>query len=184
MKDLNYWLRKKPQPIAILADERRIEVTKGARIWNELVATIKAMEPSKLTCLDGQGNVIRSVVLEGDDDEKTGSASAEMSDLQMFAKLLAEGYQHGMKANQPIIDSAMQFVERQGQRLMKLEAEVERLRAHIHKQNLQIAELSNAPAPIEDGGIMGALAAAVVQSQGQLVPPAAVTAINKKEARK
>lgn len=169
MKDLNYWLRKKPQPAAILVDDRRIEVAKNARVWNELTQTIKAMEASKVTCLDAQGNVIRSVNLESDDGEKT-AASPEMSDLQMFAKLLAEGYEHGMKANQPIIDSAMQFVERQSVRLAKAESEIERLRAYIHKQNLQISTLSSAPAPVDDGGIMGALVAGAMQAAGQQVP--------------
>jgi hypothetical protein len=175
MKDLNYWLRKKPQPTAILADERRIEVAKGARVWNELTATIKAMEPSKLTCLDGSGNVIRSVNLESDDDKT--AASPEMSDLQLFAKLLAEGYEHGMKANQPLVDSAMQFVERQGVRLAKAEGEIERLRAHIHKQNLQIAELAHVPAPSDDGGILGALVQGAMQSGVLTPPPAQVTQI-------
>ncbi len=179
--NLTYWLRKTPQPVAILADDKRIEVPRNGRAWRDLTATIKAMEPSKLTCLDGTGNVIRSVVLETDDDKEAANASPEMSDLQLFAKLLAEGYEHGRKANQPIIDSAMQFVERQGQRLAKAESEIERLRAHIHKLNLSIAELSNAPAPAaDDGGIMGAMIAGALQG-GALsgVPPAAaVTAIN------
>ena len=172
--NITYWLRKTPRPVAVMADEKRIEVPNNSRAWKDLTATIKAMEPSKLTCLDGQGNVIRSVVLESDEDKP--SASPEMSDLQLFAKLLAEGYEHGMKANQPIIDSAMQFVERQGVRLAKAETEIERLRAHIHKQNIQIAELANVAAPSEDGGILGALVQGAIQS-GVLTPPAQVTQI-------
>lgn len=173
--NITYWLRKSPRPVAIMADDKRIEVPNNSRAWKDLTATIKAMEPSKLTCLDGQGNVIRSVVLENEDDSKS-SASAEMSDLQCFAKLLAEGYEHGMKANQPIIDSAMQFVERQSVRLARTESEIERLRAHIHKQNIQIAELSHAPVSTGDeGGIMGALIQGALQAGQQ--NPAAVTQI-------
>lgn len=173
--NLTYWLRKTPQPVSILADDKRIEVPKNARAWKDLTATIKSLEPSKLTCLDGQGNVIRSIVLESEDD-KAGTASPEMSDLQLFAKLLAEGYEHGMKANQPIINSAMEFVERQGVRLAKAESEIERLRLHIHKQNLQIAELSSAPAPAGDESIMGAMIAGALQS-GALTQPSAVSPI-------
>jgi hypothetical protein len=123
--------------------------------------------------------------MENDDGEKV-TASPEMSDLQLFAKLLAEGYQHGMKANQPIIDSAMQFVDRQGQRVAKQEQEIERLRAVIHKQNLQIAELSSLPAPAGEESVLGALAAGMLQaSQGQqgqqgLQPPAGVSQIQKR----
>lgn len=165
--NLTYWLRKTPQPTAILADDKRIEVPRNGRAWRDLTATIKAMEPSKLTCLDGQGNVIRSVVLESD-DEKPVAASAEMSDLQLFAKLLAEGYEKGMTANQPIIDNAMQFVERQGVRLAKAEGEIERLRAHIHKLNLQIGDLSMVPATAasDSESLMGAIVAGALQAGG------------------
>lgn len=163
--NLMYWLRKTPRPTTVLADDKRIEVPRNARAWKDLHATVTAMEPSKLTCLDGQGNVIRSVVLDDDDDKPASPASPEMSDLQLFAKLLAEGYQHGMTANQPIIDSAMQFVERQGQRLAKAEGEIERLRAQLYKQSLQIAELTSTPAPAgDDNSMMGALIAGALQA--------------------
>lgn len=172
--NLGYWLKKQPQPVAVMADDKRIEVPKNARAIKDLCATIKAMEPSKLTCLDDKGNVIRSVVLEAEDDKPVNS-TPEMSDLQLFAKLLAEGYEHGRKANQPIIDSAMQFVERQGQRLAKAEAEIERLRAHIFKLNGQIAELSSGPAPAGDDSIMGAMLAGALQSQ---LPGASAVAVS------
>jgi hypothetical protein len=160
--NLTYWLRKTPQPTAILADDKRIEVPRNGRAWRDLTATIKALEPSKLTCLDGAGAVIRSVVLESDDDK--APPSAEMSDLQLFAKLLAEGYEHGRNASQPLVDSAMQFVERQGVRLAKAEGEIERLRGHIHKLNLQIAELSGAAGPAADESLVGAMLAGALQS--------------------
>jgi hypothetical protein len=166
-----YWLRKTPRPSAVLADDKRIEVPPNSRAWRDLTATIKAMDASKLTCLDGQGNVIRSIVLENEDDSKA-SASPEMSDVQLFAKLIAEAYQHGMQANQPIIDSAMQFVERQSVRLAKAESEIERLRAHIHKQNMQIGELSIIPAAEADGGVLGALAAGMLNAAQQNAPAA------------
>lgn len=178
--NLSYWLRKSPQPVAIMADEKRIEVVRNGRGWRELTNTIKAMEPTKLTCLDGQGNVIRSIVLESEDEDKKAVASPEMSDLQLFAKLLAEGYEKGMTANQPIIDNAMQFVERQGARLAKMEAEIERLRAHIHKQNLQIGTLTNAPAPAADDSIMGSILAGVAQAaQLSASQPAAATPVSQ-----
>jgi soluble cytochrome b562 len=162
---LIYWLRKTPQPVTVLADDQRIEVPRNGRAWRDLTATIQALDPSKLTCLDAQGKVIRSKVLESEEDKP--AASPEMTDLQLFAKLLAEGYQHGMRANQPIIDNAMQFVERQGVRLAKAEAEIERLRGLANKQHLEIARLSNMPAPSDDGGIMGAIVAGALQSQAQ-----------------
>jgi hypothetical protein len=165
MKDLGRWLRKAPQPIALLADGQRIEVPKNARAWRELIATVESLEPSKLTALDGQGNVLRSIVLDVE-ESKSAAASPEMSDLQLFARLLAEGYEKGMRANQPIVDSAMGWVESQGQRLLRADTEIERLRAHIHKQNLTIAELTGAP-QLAGGGedsILSSLLAGAMQA--------------------
>jgi len=181
--NLTNWLRKTPQPVAVLADDKRVEVPKNVRAYRDLTQTIRAMEPSKLTCLDANGNVIRSIVLDAGDDEKSSAVAStpEMSDLQLFAKLLAEGYEHGRKANQPIIDSAMQFVERQGVRLAKAESEIERLRAHIHKLNLQIAELSSIPVePAGDDSIMGALVAGALQG-AQASQQTPVVPINKQQ---
>jgi hypothetical protein len=178
--NLSNWLRKTPTPVAVMADDKRIEVPKNVRAIRDLTQTIKALDPAKVSCLDANGNVIRSISLESEDDKASAApASAEMSDLQLFAKLLAEGYEHGRKANQPIIDSAMQFVERQGVRLMKAEAEIERLRSHIHKLNLQIAELSNIPPePQGEDSIMGAIVAGALQGAGvPMQQPTPVTPI-------
>lgn len=184
--NLSYWLRKTPQPTSILADDKRIEVPRNGRAWRDLTATIKAMEPAKLTCLDGQGNVIRSVVLETEGEEKTPT-SPEMSDLQLFATLLEGAYDKASSKMQPIVDSAMAFVERGGQRLAKAEAENDRLRAHIHKLTLQIAELTSAPAPAAaDDSLMGALVSGVLQGQMAGANPPAPTPINaaQKAAKK
>jgi hypothetical protein len=147
--NLTHWLRKSPRPVALMADGTRVDVPKSARAWSELAATIAALEPSKLTALDAQGDVLRSIVLESD-DKPSGAASSEMSDVQLFAKLIAEAYEKGQKSNQPIIDSAMGFTERISARLARSDTEIDRLRAVIHKQQVQIAQLSGMPA--ESGG--------------------------------
>lgn len=182
--NLRNWLKKTPRPHSVLVDDKRVEVPNNARAINDLVATIKALEPSKLTCLDAKGDVIRSMAIESESEgEPSAATSPEMSDLQLFAKLLAEGYEHGRKANQPIVDQAMQFVERQGVRLAKAESEIERLRVHIHKLNLQIAELSGAGAPpAGDDSIMNALVAGALQSQ--MAPAAAAVTPLKNGAKK
>lgn len=179
--NITYWLRKTPQPVAVLADDKRIEVPKNARAWRDLTATIQSLEPSKLTALNGQGEVIRSITLESEDDKP--ATSPEMSDLQLFAKLLAEAYDKASSKMQPIVDSAMAFVERGGTRLAKVENENDRLRATIHKLNMQIAELNNQPVPDEEGGVLGALVAGVMQGAGgnplAVVPGAGKGAVKK-----
>lgn len=173
--NLNYWLRKTPRPVAVMADSQRIEVPRNGRAWRDLTATIQSLEPSKLTCLDGQGNVIRSIDLDTDDDKPAASASPEMTDLQLFAKLLAEAWDKAGSRMQPIVDSAMAFVERGGTRLAKAEAENDRLRAHVHKLNLQLAEITG-EAGAEGGGdssdsIMGTMLAGVLQGAAAASKP-------------
>jgi hypothetical protein len=172
--NLRNWLKKTPRPAVVMADAQRIEVPNNARAINDLIGTITALEPAKLTCLDAKGAVIRSIVLDDVESsaaaEARAAASPEMSDLQLFATLLAQGYEHGRKANQPIVEQAMGFVERQGQRLAAAEREIERLRQHNNRLHQQIAELRVIPvtAPQSGGGddsIMGALLAGAVQSQ-------------------
>jgi hypothetical protein len=167
--NLTYWLRKTPRPVAVMADDQRIDVPNNGRAWRDLTETIRALEPSKLTCLDGQGKVIRSIVLESDDDKPAAGAppSAEMSDLQYFAKLIAEAYEKGRTQGQPIVDSAIGLVGLQGQRLAKSESELERARAHIYKLQMRLAQITNVPMGEADGGgessIMGTLLAGVMQ---------------------
>lgn len=166
MKDLTYWLRKTPQPKTILADEKKIHVPNNARGWKDLTQTIMALEPSKLTALDGDGNVLRSITLESEDEKP--APSPEMTDLQLFAKLLSGAYEKGMTATQPMLNSAMEFVERQGVQLAKAEAEIERLRSHIYKQQLQLAELTVGSPAGEDDSIVGAMLAGALQGQANL----------------
>jgi hypothetical protein len=163
--NITHWLRKTPQPVAVLADDKRIDVPRNGRAWRDLTATIASLEPSRLTALNKDGDVIRSVVLETEDDSKA-PASAEMTDLQLFAKLLAEAYDKGSKANQPVIDQAMNFVDRQGQRLAKAESEIDRLRGVIHKQHLRMVELSGTPIAGggDDDSVIGALVAGAMQA--------------------
>ena len=183
--NLLHWLKKTPQPVTVVADDKTIPVPRNARAYRDLLATIKSLAPSKLTCLDKDGQVIRSITLEDDSAEDDRAASPEMSDLQVFARLLAEGYDRGARTNQPLVDRAMEFVERQSQRLAKAEAEIDRLRAQLHKVSVQYAELSQRPMVGDseqgDGGdsLMGAVVAGVLQAQG--IVPAPVTPINKQQ---
>lgn len=165
--NLSYWLRKTPQPVTILAvcdgAEKRIDVPKNARAWKDLTATIKSLEPSRITALDAQGSVIRSVVLDEAEDERRAPPSPEMSDVQLFATLIAQAYDKAADKMQPIVDSAMAFVERGGQRLAKSESDNDRLRAQVHKLHMQIAELTGQPAPAGEGSVLEVLAAGVLQ---------------------
>lgn len=172
--NLRNWLKKTPRPVAVLADEKRIEVPRNTRAINDLLATIEAMEPSKLTCLDANGNVIRSINLDADEPAAANGGAAagavvspEMTDLQYFARLLADAYENGRKGNQPLFDQAMTFVERNSERLAAADREIERLRSHNARLHQQVLELSIVPAPealpAESDSILSAMLAGAVQ---------------------
>lgn len=182
--DIKAWIRKTPQPAALLCDEKRIEIPRNARSWKDLAATVVSLEPSKLTALAADGSVIRAVVLEADDD-KAPPPSAEMSDVQLFARLLAEAYEKGSHSTKPVIEAAMQFVEAGTQRALAADREIERLRTIIHKQHMQIADLSGAAAPAGgDEGVLGALVAGAMQAAGGGAIPLGVVGNGKAAVKK
>jgi len=173
MKNLNHWLRKNPQPFAVLAlvdgSEKRIELSGGGRQWRDLTKTVEALNASKLTAVDKAGSVLRCLELDvaDEDDDKAPVAESETSsEIKVFAKLIAEAYDKGGKSYEPLLNNAMTFIERQGQRLAKLEAELERSRLHIHKLNGVIAEMNAEPVePESEGGVLGTLVAGFAQAQ-------------------
>ncbi len=174
--NIDYWLRKRPRPAVVLADDNRIEVQNNERGWKDLTTTVKSMEPSRLTALDKAGNVIRSVVLDAEDEKSstTTLSKSERSDLQMLASLVSEAYEKSGKMHQPVLDSAMRFVETQSIRLLKAEAEIDRLRGLVHKLNLQLAEKEppQLVAAEGEGGVVNALVSGFLSAQqNALVPP-------------
>lgn len=179
--NLHHWLKKTPQPVTVLADDKRISVPRNARAYRDLVQTILALEPSKLSCLDKDDQVIRSIVLENEETPPPAAATPEQSDLQLFARLLSEAYDKGSRTNQPLVDRAMEFVERNSERLARADAEIDRLRNVINKLNLRIAELSQGANVVEstEGGIVEAMFQGVLAAQAQQPAVAPVTPIAK-----
>jgi hypothetical protein len=179
--NLNRWLRKTPQPVAVMADDKRVEVPKHGRGWRDLTQTIEAMEPNKLTAVDGQGNVIRSINMETD-EKGDASVNPEMSDVQLFAKLISEAYDKGSKVNEPLIAQIMLVLDRQSASLAKANGDNERLRLESHKLRAQILELSaqlNAPVESDEGSIIGAIAAAAMQGQSDAIANSGATPIKQ-----
>jgi hypothetical protein len=159
------WLKKYPQPSAVRADEQLIQVGKGARSWTELCNTVESLEATKVTCLDAQGNVLRSKVFEAPEPETQVGPDS----VQVFAKLIAEAYEKGTKSYAPLLDSAMQFIERQGQSLANAEREIERLRLVNAKLRTELAEIPVGGGSDEDS-VMGGLVAGMLQAQAGATP--------------
>ena len=168
---VHQWLRKMPRPAFILADERKIPVPNGGRVWPSIWQTIAVINPKALQAIDAQGGVIRAMSLEGErddtDEDDQESETQEEQWLKTFAKLLSDGYDKGSKASAPLLAEAMKFASMQAERLRDETKECERLRAENSKLRREILELTALPSQEGgEGGIWGQLL------QGALMSPA------------
>ena len=102
---LQSFLKKTPKPTALRVmteeGEKTIKVNlKAHRPWGEAEKTIDTLKASRVECLDGKGQVLRSIDLEVPDEEplpKKERLSAASSELVLLAKLLNEASDNGAK---------------------------------------------------------------------------------------
>ena len=199
---LRAWLRRHPQPKAVLADAQRIEVNTAAARWlPQLEQTIRSLEPTRVTCLDGSGAVLRAMTLPdaspGNDDDASCVSAPETTPsdtpLVTFARLLSDAYERSGKAQQPMLDSAMSFIERLTKRLTDTENELDRMRrayARLLEETAQeradAIEASVTEQANGDGGtLVQALVAGALSAGAGAAPPAAGAPIpiNKGKAK-
>jgi len=171
--NIGQWLRKSPQPSVIEADGQKIEVGNKGGKWRDMVLTLESMGATRIVAMDNHGSVLRAVTLEEEHVSASGKKEDE-SELQTFARLLAEGYEKGAKVQQPLLDNAMSFIERQSVRLAAAEREVERLRTVIQKLQGDLIQLKALPPTEGSNDMMQAVLAGFLQAQSQ--QPAAVEA--------
>jgi len=186
---LRTWLMRQPRPAYVVADEKRIDVAKTPRPWPELLDTLLALKPASVT-LHAEGGVLlraRELSWGEDGEESTASASEPKgkTDLQVFAALLADAYDKGSKSYSPLLDSAMSFIERQGQHLLQKDKEIASLRAHNTKLQAELLAYSAIPEQQEnEQGILGMLATGIAQAHANATAtPPEVPAANGKKVR-
>lgn len=163
--NLNAWLRKTPRPTVVMADDKRVEVPKTMHGWRDLTRTLEALKVTKIACCDANGAVIRAMELDEDDAEKASKESD--SEIQTFAKLIAEAYEKGSKATQPLLDNALAFIERQAKTIAAAEQSIEKLRLHNLKLQAEILALSQEPAPAEGDGLLGGIVQGMLAAQNE-----------------
>lgn len=168
---LRTWLRKMPQPVAVLADDKRIEVPRSGRPWHELEASILTLAPNKIVLLDAAGATLRAKALsdlvrvEYEDDKAEISDTG--TDLRVLAKLLAEAYEKSGRQYEPLLKSAMDMVAHQSARITQMEREIDKWRNQCVKLQAEILRLSAQPAGDEEPNILGALAQGFLAAQGE-----------------
>lgn len=162
---LRTWLMRQPRPAYVIADDKRIEVAKIPRPWPELLETVLALKPAAIACHAASGDLIRARSCEWSEDGAAESESADApkgkTDIQVFAGLIAEAYDKGSKSYSPLLDSAMQFIERQGQMLAIKDREIVTLRTHNTKLQAELLAATSPIATEEEPSAMGLLAAGI-----------------------
>lgn len=170
--NLNGWLRKSPQPVSVVVDDKTVTVPKTGRVWRELTDTIAGMNPTKITLLDGQGQVLRVKVIEGDAVEGSEDKGEVAGDLQVLAKLLTNAYHDSSQERGRLLDSALAMVERQSTHIGTQERTIERIRnenvrlqAALAAAEIELASIPELPEGGEEGNIVTALAHGLMQGQ-------------------
>lgn len=172
-QSLRAWLRRSPQPTAVLADDRRVEVVRSnPRCWTELAETLETISPSKISCIDGAGKVLRAKAFESSDGETPSQTAEPESELATFAKLLAQAYNNGATAQATayasIFEENTKLVRLLADRLGALEQAWQRsLNTHARL----VTELAEAQSQDNgDDSILGAIAAGIAQGKVATLP--------------
>jgi len=107
-KQIRRWLVKQPrgESVKVLGEDgetRTIEILAGV-VWSQLADTIHALRPETLELLGKEGNLIRSVRPEDQEDDEEGGpepvvqipqgVDANTQQLLVFAQLLSGAYRH------------------------------------------------------------------------------------------
>lgn len=138
------WLRKSPQPHALMVDgAKKIEVgTKGGK-WRDLVQTLEAYPGSRVEALDSGGNPLRALVIA--DVEVADAPKPQETPEQTFSRIIAgaykDAYAQATKGPQSLLDNAMAFIEKQAVREQAHVSDIERQRETISKLRARVAEL-------------------------------------------
>jgi hypothetical protein len=90
------WLKRAPQPKCVELNGKRISVATGRKRWSQLAETIQTMGRSgdTLIALDASGEVLRSVVYDGEGGTDTAEEPAQVvkgeSEAVQLMRVLAE----------------------------------------------------------------------------------------------
>ncbi len=157
--NLNNWLRKTPQPVVILCDDKRVDVPKNGRQWRDLANTIASLDPSQLTLLDAKDTVIRSMLRREPDADADDTAESSAVTRNSTATLLSNAYDKAYDKAAPLIENSLGYVDRLSARLVHAEMEIDVLRRNNATLQLQINELTLLGQQEEGGGILAQLLA-------------------------
>lgn len=178
------WLKKMPQPVALLCDQQRVEVPRTHSPWREVAQTVLAIGPSKVTAIAADGSVLRAQSLDSDEDE--GGSRADMPqalpDLQVFARLISDAYTSGANAQKDayksIFEENTKLVKLLADRLGALEVAWQRSMQSTAQLMQKVAEANARALEAEAGGSgereddpLAALASGFLAAQNRGVTP-------------
>jgi hypothetical protein len=157
--NLQSWLRRTPQPVAVIADGKRVVVPSTARKWHELTATLEAMNATRLVALDDSGVTLRATSLEDGAEVEERAKSPLATELTLMSGLLADAYRTGAETSLRAMSSAIEentkLVKLLADRLGSIEIAWQKsLTTHAR----MVSELAQANAePATEDGVLASL---------------------------
>jgi hypothetical protein len=95
---LRRWLRRQPHPTRLRVDGRDVAIATGAQMWVVTEESVRALNPSRVEAIDGNGVMLRALMLDRDeDDQDEKQEKGGGSDLVQLARLLAEAHDSGAR---------------------------------------------------------------------------------------
>lgn len=177
--NLRSWLRRKPEPVRVKADDIVIAVPDSPRKWSELEETILAKGASRVECYDATGTLLRAMSLDEGTDEpaKANAASPEETMLVRFAELLtqasdasaarhADAFTHAFNTMATItktISDRLYVMEKNWQAAMIATAQAQ--------AQVVAAQAEAEAAQTGNDGVLGAVVQGFLQGQGHAEKP-------------
>jgi len=171
-ESLRAWLLLQPRPTKVVvvdanADRHELEIKTGAT-WKSVAESLIAMAPDKLEAYDGAKLVRAKIAAElaGDADEEEDElvvADPESQRLIVFARLIAEAYQH---ANHEAFETLARIADSQAARAQALEGAL-RSTEQVMMKNFEDAVVARARAEGidgQDGDMLGTLVRGMVKT--------------------
>lgn len=206
MFDLRAWLRRAPKPrklrLHVDGDERIVDLGSGRCKWAEVEQTVTNARPSLVECLDDNGEILRSHILEEEPSSDAAGAPEEKlvsrtqqgmaAVIDAYGKRMVDAFRAGSESSAVVQQDLMQMVAELSHHHMAAIANMHNLAVNLSQLVQQNAELAGREsAGAGDGSksdqIVGLLTAMITGGQARAVGapvPVAGVDVNGKRSTK
>lgn len=116
------WLQRAPHPHKLRTDSGELIVVSGRNKWQEALSSINALSPSTLEALDRDGNIIRTLQLDGAEGREPRLVEDQLVSLaRIITKSNDDAVARHAGAYQQSFQCVVQLMTMMSQRLSRME---------------------------------------------------------------